>query len=277
MSDHQTGFGDVQFTISNGQVTDVERVVGSRTIDLGLPAKASFSVGSGSVTETLTHGSTTGTLTYTADASNPSLYHLSQEQQTFDTSAGNAPTYGFTITNGAVTAMTESLGASGRTHSIDVGKLPATSFTASASSVTETTVHGNTVETLQFTTSDGSAYKLASDTESFVSAGTATTRLDVEPGERMSFTFSGDTVTAAQLVKPDGTTVALSSHADVSYAEPAAGYVVETITHGSHSDYEVFHDGNGDGIYTAVAHGTGSTVDIVGLQAQITPLINTLL
>jgi len=45
------------------------------------------------------------------------------------------------------------------------------------------------------------------------------------------------------------------------------------VTVGTHSAYEVFHDGNGDGIYTAVAHGTGTTVDLVGLKAQLLPSI----
>jgi hypothetical protein len=52
---------------------------------------------------------------------------------------------------------------------------------------------------------------------------------------------------------------------------------VETIRRGTDTFYEVFHDGCGDGIYTAVAHGTGTRVDLAGLQAQITPQIDLLL
>jgi hypothetical protein len=269
--------GDVRFTISDGQVTGIEHVIGSRTIASGLPAGATFTVGTGTVTETLTRGAATATLTWTADASDAGLYHLTQEVRSFDTAAAHTPTYGFTVTNGAVTAMTQTFGTSGWSHTVAVADLAASAFTVDGSTVTETAIRGNTLETLRFTTTDGTTYKLASETFSVIPAGTAATALDVEPYERMRFTFDGTTVTAAQSVKPDGTAVDVHLGSTVAYAQAAAGYVVETITRGSHTYYEVFHDGNGDGIYTAVAHGQGTTVDLVGLQAQITPQIDTLL
>lgn len=269
--------GDVRFTISDGQVTGIEHVIGGRTIAGSLPANATFAVGAGTVTETLTRGSSTATRTWTVDANDTALYHLTQEVRSFDTAAANTPTYGFTVADGAVTAMTQTFGSAAWTHSVAVADLAASVFTVSGNTVTETAIRGNTLETLQFTTTDGTTYKLASETLSVVPLGTATTALDVEPYERMRFTLSGDTVTAAQTVQADGTTVDVHTGSTVSYALAAAGYVVETITRGSHSYYEVFHDGNGDGIYTAVAHGQGTTVDLVGLQAQITAQIDTLL
>jgi hypothetical protein len=268
---------DVRFTISDGRVTGIEHVIGSRTIATGLPSDATFTVGTGTVTETLTRGTTTATLTWTADASGAGLYRLTQEVRSFDSTAANTPTYGFTVTDGAVTAMTQSFGTSGWTHSVAVADLAASVFTVDGGTVTETAIRGNTLETLRFTTSDGSTYKLASETFSVIPVGAAATALDVEPYERMRFTFDGATVTAAQSVKPDGTAVDVHLGTTVAYALAAAGYVVETITRGSHTYYEVFHDGNGDGIYTAVAHGQGSTVDLVGLQAQITAQIDMLL
>lgn len=281
MRDHHPGFdlfaaGDVRFAITNGQVTGLEHVFGDWTVDTGLPANATFTVADGTVTETLTRGAATATLTYAADATDTGLYHLTQEVRSFDSASTTSPTYGFTVTDGAVTAVTQTFGASGWTHDIDVTKLPASAFTVSGNTVTETTIRGNTLETQQFTTTDGTTYKLASETLSVVAVGTATTALDVEPHERMRFTFSGDTVTSAQTVKLDATAVDVSN-ANATYAQPAAGYVVETLTRGTHTSYEVFHDGNGDGIYTAVAHGTGATVDIVGLQAQISAQIDGLL
>jgi len=269
--------GDVRFTISDGQVTGIEHVIGSRTIATGVPANATFAVGTGTVTETLTRGTATATLTYTVDGADAGLYHLTQEVRSFDTTATNTPTYGFTTTGGAVTAMTQTFGASGWMHSVAVADLAASVFTVEGSTVTETAIRGNTLETLRFTTTDGTTYKLASETLTVVPVGTAATALDVEPYERMRFTFDGDTVTAARSVKADGTAVDVHLGTTVAYALAAAGYVVETITRGKHAYYEVFHDGNGDGIYTAVAHGQGTTVDLVGLQSQITAQIDTLL
>lgn len=270
---------DVQFTITDGQVTGLARVVGSHAIPVKLPSNATFTVDGGTVTETVTRGTTTEVLTYAVDATDSTLYHLAQDVKTFDTTAANARSYTFTITDGVVTALSESVGRSGNVHTTDVTQLAATSFTASGDTVTATTVHGNTLETLQFTSTDGVTYHLASDSQTFVSAGSATTALDVEAYDRLSFTFSGDAVTAAQVVRADGTTASVPSHAGttVAYAQPVEGYVVQTTTHGARTTYEVFHDGNGDGIYTEVAHGNGTTVDIVGLQTQITAAIDALL
>lgn len=276
---------DVHFAIADGKVTGVEHVFGTQSIPAHLPASATFTVGAVTVTETLAHGATTDTLTYKADAADATLYHLTQDRAVFDTGAANARIVGFTVADGKVTALTENHGDAAGTHAahaartIDLTKLPATAFTASGNTVTETTVHGNVLETLTFISTDGTAYKLASDTRAYMPAGGATTLLDVEPHERMHFTFSGSTVTAAQTVEPDGTTVDLPAHssATVAYAQPAAGYVVETVTRGAHSFYEVYHDGNGDGVYTAVAHGAGTAVDLVGLQAQVSAAIDALL
>ncbi len=271
--------GDIQFTITDGQVTGLARVVGSNVIPVRLPSDATFTVGTGIVTETIARGTTTEVLTYAADAAGSTLYHLSQDVKTFDTTAASARSYTFTVTDGAVTALSVSSGWSGNVRTVDVTKLAATSFTADGDTITATTVHDNTLETLQFTSTDGTTYHLASDTQSFALLGDATTALDVDPNDRLSFTFSGDTVTAAQVVKADGTTVAVSTHgnATVAYTQPEDGYVVQTTTYGTRTQFEVFHDGNGDGIYTEVAHGTGTTVDIVGLQTQITTAIDALL
>jgi hypothetical protein len=285
MRDHHTGFdpfdepapGDVRFTIQAGQVTGIEHVVGSRAIASGLPANATFTVGAGTVTETLTRDAATATLTWTADPHDATLYHLAHEVRTFDTAAADTPTYGFVLRGGMVAAMTQTFGADGVTHTVDVARLVASAFTVDGGTVIETTIRGNTLVTLTFTTTDRTVWKLASETLSVVPAGPAATVLDVEPYERMRFTFSGDSVTQAQAVKMDGSTIAVPPHAGVTYTRPAAGYVVETIMRGTDSFYEVFHDGSGDGIYTAVAHGSGTKVDLAGLQAQITAQIDLLL
>ena len=285
MRDHHCGFdpfdepapGDVRFTIQAGQVTGIEHVVGSRAIATGLPANATFIVGPGTVTETLTQNTATATLTWTADPDDATLYHLTHEIRTFDTTAADTPTYGFVLHDGTVAAMTQTFGADGGTHTVDVARLVASAFTVDGGTVIETTIRGNTLVTLTFTTTDGAAYKLASETLSVVPAGPAATVLDVEPYERMRFSFSGDTVTQARAVKMDGSTIAVPPHAGVTYTRPAAGYVVETIMRGTDTFYEVFHDGRGEGIYTAVAHGAGTKVDLAGLQAQITAQIDLLL
>jgi len=120
--------------------------------------------------------------------------------------------------------MTQTFGTSDWTHSVAVADLAASVFAVAGSTVTKTAIRGNTLETLRFTTTDGTTYKLASETLVVIPVGTAATALDVEPYERMRFTFDGAT----------------------------------------------------DGIYPAVAHGQGTTVDVVGLRSEITARIDTL-
>ena len=81
-------------------------------------------------------------------------------------------------------------------------------------------------------------------------------------------------MTGVERVLPDGTDKTITPGSGTTYSQLAAGYVLEVRTHGTHSSYEVYHDGNGDGVYTEVAHGSGSSVDLVGLQTQVTTAIN---
>jgi hypothetical protein len=134
----------------------------------------------------------------------------------------------------------------------------------------------NVIEQIKFAPSGTAGlYAVVSDSQTFVQAGNATTKLSVEPFERAKFTLDASNhITQVQTVRPDGTLKTVTTHSDTTFAQLAPGYVVETVTRGGHSHYEVFHDGNADGIYTAVAHGDGTTVDLVGLKAQISGVID---
>src|SRR5471030_119934 len=269
-----------KFDITNGQVTGIERVFGSHTENLRLPSDATFTVGATNVTETLAGKLSTETIQFVQDASDATLYHVGSGQTivTDPTTIYGGHTFGyeFTIANGAVTALQIEEGSSSHTFSHAVQTGPTTSYAVDAGgSVTATAVYGNTVETTTYVQS-GSAglYAVASDTQTFVQTGGSATHLDVQPYERDKFTIDGSgAVTQVQQVRSDGSTMTITPHSGTTYSQLEAGYVLEVQTHGTHSSYEVYHDGNGDGIYTEVAHGSGSTVDLVGLKAQITPTI----
>jgi len=271
-----------KFDISNGQVTGESIVFGTHTVAVHIPSDASFSVGTGGITETITGTRATHTLQFTADASDATLYHLTSEQTVVTnptTTYDNGSTFGysFTITNGAVTAMqvTETHGTHTSTHTLRIS--PTTTFSVGADgSVTATTVEGHTVASTVYKPSGTAGlYAVNSETDTFIQAGSATTRLDVDAHDRAQFTIDASgAVTAVQRVLADGSTKTVTPGSSTTYSQLAAGYVVEVQTHGTHNSYEVYHDGNGDGIYTEVAHGSGSTVDLVGLQAQISSSIN---
>jgi hypothetical protein len=179
--------------------------------------------------------------------------------------------YDFTVSGGAVTDVKQVFGSVGNTHNFTLRASPATSFGVGASSITEVTVDGNVVETIKFVLAGtGGLYAVQSDTHAVIQVGNATTLLDVEPTERAKFTIdAAGKVSAIQTVNANGIAKVFTPDSHTTYTQLATGFVLETVTDGSHSTYEVFHDGNADGIYTAVAHGNGVTVDLVGLQAQL--------
>lgn len=268
-----------EFTVTGATVTAIQAVDGAHTVSLHIPNNATFTVGGGTVTETLTGVHATTVISYAAESGNPALYQVASVTETVtapSVTSGDGETRGFafTISGGVVTGEQITSTEQGQTHSVSVPITDAL-FTVGTGTVTETLVHGDAVETLTFVQPSGQTlYALASDRTTFVAQGAATTALDIEPGERDAFTFgSGGAVTAAEQVHADGSTSAIALGGQVSFTQLAAGLVEEISTHGNHTAFEVFATGpGGGGIYTAVAHGEGSAVDVAGLQAQIAQL-----
>jgi len=267
-----------EFTITNGQVTAVDWVVGTHSIPLPIPSDASFTVGTNSVTETITGTNATDVLQFTADAVNTGLYDLTSESTTITSpsttdSHGNTFGYSFTITSGTVTQIQETIGHGSHTFTISQPAPPDATFTTGTGTVTETTVAGNAVTTTDYVQPSGSTlYAVESISTTFIQQGTAQTALSVNPYDRAEFTIgSGGTVTQVQTVSPSGTVTTITPNSHTTYTQLATGFVEETVTYGSHSSYTVYAEGTG-GIYTDVAHGSGTTVDLVGLKAQLAEL-----
>ncbi len=265
-----------KFTIANGQVTGEQIVRGAHTETVHIPTTASFVVATGGITETISGAHVTDAIQYTADPANAGVYLISGETDTVlapttTDAKGHVHGFSFTIANGTVTAEQEVEGSSATsTHSHNLPLDPASQFQVSGATVTETSVRGNEIEVTTFVQSGTAGlYAVSSEATTIIPVGTATTALSVEPHERAEFTFdAGGAVSAIQTVHADGTTSAYTPGSHESFAQAAPGFVVETFTHGTQTAYEVFHDGNGDGIYTAVAHGTGA-VDLAGLKLQL--------
>lgn len=270
-----------EFTLSGGQVTAEQYLIGTHSFNLKPPTNASFAVdtGAATVTETLSGSKVIETLVYQADPLHAGLYQIASETETVSspvTTGAGGKVHGYTFTlssSGTVTAMQAVNGS----HSVKLGLQPNTQFNVNSAghSVTETLSQGNQLETMRFVSSDGSTYALASDAISFVNPGTAATALWIAPYERDKFSIdSSGAVTQVQAVRANGTLLTLTPGSGVSYTQLAPGYVSETVSSGGVSHYEVYHDGNGDGIYTEVAHGQGTSIDLVGLKAQISAAID---
>ncbi len=270
--------GTFQFTLVNGQVTAEQAVSGHHTEPVHIPKGATFAVGTGTITETITETHATEVIQYTAETANPALYQVSSltETVTNPTTVGeHGHVSGFSFTTGidnvitGVQAVTGDSATSTHSHALPVP--PDAQFTTDGTTVTETTVRGHEIDVTTFVQSGPAGlYAIPSQSQTVIPQGTATTALSVEPGERDQFTFTAagavDTVT---IVHADGTVTAMTPDSHVTFTTLAPGFVEEVTLHGTHGQFEVFHDGNGDGIYTAIAHGDGTHVDLTGLQAQI--------
>lgn len=269
--------GAFQFTIQGGQVTAEQAVNGKHTETVHIPKGATFAVGSGTVTETIPGTHASYEIQYAADAANPALYHVASVTDTVADPTtlganGHVAGFSFSMLDNVITGVQFVTGDSATsTHSHNLPVPAGAHFAPIDNTVVETSVHGHEIDVTTYIQSGPAGlYALASQSETFIAQGASKTALSVEPGERDQFTFdAAGKVTAAAIVHADGTTTAIKADSHVTFTQLAPGYVEEVTTRGPHSQFEVFHDGNGDGIYTAVAHGDGTTVDLAGLQAQI--------
>lgn len=237
-------------------------------------ATVSFVQGSGSETETITATNQTTTLIYDLAAGSTSQYVLASETVTYTAPASSTTpvvTYAFTESGSTVTGITRTVTEGSHSYSASLSLNPTDVFTIGSGTVTETSLSGNGVETITYSGS-GSLYTISKITTSFIAQGSATTALNVNPCDRVDFTISGATVTAASSVSPSGAVTPLPSNSHIAYSLLATGFVEEVVTHGSQTSFAVFYDASGSGTYTEIAHGHGSSVDLVGLKAQLAQL-----
>jgi hypothetical protein len=263
---------DFQFTVTGGQVTAMQAVLGSQSFDRPLLNNATFTVGTDTVTETLTNLDSTKVVTYTQDAGSSTLYDKSDVTLTFTHPSTADGGFAFTVNNNVVTAEQHVETANGHSQSENVHISLDAVTTLGTGVITEQWVKGDEVDTVTFTQPTGSTlYAVSSIEKTFIDEGAATTALDVNPKHRLEFTIdSSGNVTQAEHLTPQGNLYAVTNP-NVSFTQLAPGYVEKLITNGSETSYAVFYQGQGgNGIYTEIAHGSGSTVDLAGLQSQVT-------
>lgn len=269
-----------QFTLTNGQVSSVQWTVGPYSFSETPASNETFTVGGGMVTDSIAYSNAVETVVFAQNSANPANYQIATDTITVANpsttlSDGSTLSYSFTVSNGAVTAMQESYGNGNFSFNQSLSLIPDATFTLNGNSVTETWVRGNAIETVTFVQSGGSgAYAVASETITSVPQGGAATQLDVHPFDRAQFGFDASgNVTAIARVDSAGTVTPLPLPGNAAFSQLAPGFVEETVTwwNGS-SHYAVFYDASGSGTYTEVAHGSGTTVDLVGLKAQLAQL-----
>jgi hypothetical protein len=206
---------------------------------------------------------TTDTLTY----NNPS------------TSPSNGWTQGlsFNTSNGTITGYYNTSTINGKTYTSSLVNPSGAIFTQNSNgSVTETLSQGNFIETITYVQpKDSTLYAIASDKHTYIQPGQATTLLSVNPYNHLDLTFTGNSVSGVTSLASNGTKTKLNLPSYVSFKEVTPGktnFVQEIITHNSSTTYVLFLQSSANSTYTEVAHGSGSTIDLVGLQAQLNQL-----
>jgi hypothetical protein len=181
--------------------------------------------------------------------------------------AGDA--FGFTITAGAVTAAEVTL------PSGTVVSLPLTtgvSYSVDGTDVLATRSNTLSTEVTRYSDTDADGlYEVVASSRVMTSTPPVDT-LGFSHVETVAVTLASGVVTDVTQTRWDGTSNVLLSAtvvpADTTWVI-SNGLLVETHTQtDALAHYEIFQDGNADGVYTEVASGTGELVDLVGVLAQ---------
>ena len=177
--------------------------------------------------------------------------------------------FGFTVTDGAVTAAQVTL------PSGTVVNLPLTtgvSYSVDGTDVLATRSNTLSTEVTRYSDTDADGlYEVVASSRVMTSTPPVDT-LGFSHAETVAVTVASGIVTDVAQTRWDGTSKVLLSATVVPTDTTwviSNGLLVETHTQtDALSHYEVFQDGNADGVYTEVASGTGALVDLVGVLAQ---------
>lgn len=217
------------------------------------------------LTDTTTSTSTTATTTPPADAAGAGKGGGGHGAEAW----GEA--FSFTLTDGKVSAGSLTLPNG---TSVALPTSGGVVYAVSGSDITATLTTAGRVDQLRFSDADGDGLYNVVASSHVDTAAPQTNVLGFNLREAIKVTLdsAASDVVAVSQVRWDGTERVLLS-ADVVPANTdwsvSQGLVVETHTlpNGS-THWEVYRDGNADGVYTEVASGTGDVIDLVGVVAQ---------
>ncbi|MFA7269135.1 MAG: hypothetical protein WC073_07315 [Sterolibacterium sp.] len=184
--------------------------------------------------------------------------------------------YQFAIAGGGVvTSITEVEHGIAKIKSIK----PYQTYSVSGADVLKTESKGGFQEISRYSDSntDGLYQKIAEATVLDVGAATPTLQNALLRGDHMKFSFdaSGQVVLGAYHVMKNGLAINETIKANTQFSVQN-GFVIETESKGTTTHWEIFRDGNADGIYSEVAHGEGLLIDLVGLSNNLAPVAHLL-
>lgn len=187
--------------------------------------------------------------------------------------AGLGDVFSFTVADGAVTAAAVTL-PSGATVQLPVSA--GVDYSLAGADVLATRVLAAGLAQVRYSDVDADGSYQPVSTARVLTTAPHVNLFGLSGREALEVTAAGDVVTGVTQVLPNGYEwVRLSDTtipAGVAWTLQS-GLVVETATFANGAtSWEVFRDGNGDGLYTEVASGTGQLVDLVGVLAATDPV-----
>jgi len=182
---------------------------------------------------------------------------------------GMGDVFSFTVNAGTVTAANVTL-PSGSTVALPL--TTGVNYSVSGTDVLATRVGTQSTEVLRYSDTDADGlYQVIAQSQVFTTAPQVNA-LGFSMREALSVTLGTSGVTAVSQTRWDGTEKVLLSSTVVPTDTTWTinnGLLVETHTNATsgQTHWEVFRDGNADGVYTEVANGTGTLIDLVGVTS----------
>lgn len=182
---------------------------------------------------------------------------------------GMGDVFSFTIDAGTVTAASVTLLTG---SSVALPLTTGVSYSVAGSDVLATRTDSNATSVLRYSDTDADGlYEVIAQSQVFTAAPQVNA-LGFSMREALSVTVDTTGVTGVSQTRWDGTEKVLLSATVVPTNTTwtiSNGLLVETHTDATsgQTHWEVFRDGNADGVYTEVASGHGALIDLVGVTS----------
>jgi len=195
--------------------------------------------------------------------------HAESHDSRSDSGSLNQKGYQFAVANGSVSSVAEVEHGVTKTKYIK----PYQTYSVSGADVLKTESKGVFQEISRYTDGNADGIYQKTSEATVLNVGAATTTLQLQKAlshsDHMKFDLDvSDQVLSASHVLSNGAVVNEPLNANTQFSVQN-GFMVEAVTAGTATRWEIFRDGNGDGIYTEVAHGLGPIVDLVGLATNL--------
>jgi len=178
---------------------------------------------------------------------------------------GAGDVFSFTLSDGKVTAASMAL-PSGKSVSLPMGS--GIAYSLSGTDVIATRTDSQGIETLRYSDTDADSLFEVVAHARVLTAAPGVNMQGFSTREQLSVTLDGSTVKTVSKTLLDGSTKVLLSDTETSNAQWSVqnGLLIESRTNAAGvTHWEIFRDGNQDGLYTEVAEGHGAMVDLVGV------------